>query len=197
MIKGFKMAGAILLAVMTCVMACKEEKKLKKKGTIIPIISLLNQQIAHVDTSLYVIMKIVSLDSSRNDTTYIERSKFREVAHEFLSLPDIASAEYNERYKEEETQYDETLGRVILAYSAIKPEDEQIQRQQLLVKSDPPNDKVTTIIVQTARITKDSLVEQTLLWNMDESFQVTTKKQLPAHPEITSTYRVIWNEREY
>ena len=33
-----------------------------------------------------------------------------------------------------------------------------------------------------------------MLWKVDESFQVTTTKQLAGQPETTSTIKVIWNE---
>ena len=33
-----------------------------------------------------------------------------------------------------------------------------------------------------------------MLWMVDESFQVTTIKQLKAQPEMVNTYRVVWNE---
>jgi hypothetical protein len=189
-----------ILTITTAVLlllagGCKEKKQ-ETKGTIIPVISLIKDQIAHVDTSLYTIMKITRIDSVRNDTAYIERGQFREAARDFLNLPDISTAEYNDRYTEENT-YDETLGRAIFTYTAKNPEKEEVQKEELLVKPDPPNDKVTSIIITTSRITKDSSIEKKLLWTMDHSFQVTILKQLPSQPETTSTFNVVWNEKEY
>lgn len=183
------------VALLLVAGGCKEKKK-AEKGTIIPIISLIKDQVAHVDTSLYTIMKITRVDSARNDTVYIERSQFRQAASDFLSLPDISTAEYYGRYKEEDS-YDETLGRVVFTYTAKNPDNEEVQKEELLVKPDPPNDKVTSLIITTVRITKDSLIEKKLLWSMDQSFQVTTTKQYPSKPETISTFNVVWNEKEY
>ena len=150
---------------------------------------------ADIDTSLHSIRKLVYVDSLRTDTIYIHREQFREAAKDFLSIPDLSSSKYEDRYTEEK-QLDETLNRVILAYAPLKPEKEEIQRQEVLIKTDPSGDKVTTIIINRVINTKDSSVQKRLLWKVDESFQVVTIKQLYGQPETTSTVKVIWGENE-
>ena len=39
-------------------------------------------------------------------------------------------------------------------------------------------------------------MQKRLLWKIDESFQVTTIRQLAGQPETTSTVKVVWNEDE-
>lgn len=185
-----------ILSLSMTFTGCKEkDKKTDKEINFIPVISKVKEQIEHIDTSLYTIMKITKIDSTRNDTAYIERSRFAEAAHEFLSVPDISSKELRDRYQEQ-NQYDETLGRFLITYEALNPDKDEVQREELLVKPDPPDDKVTNIIIHTVRVTKDSSVEKRLLWNMDRSFQVITTKLFPGKPETTSTYSVVWNEKE-
>lgn len=176
---------------------CKEQEKKEDKNTrIISIVSILKDQVEHIDTSLYSIMRITDIDSVRKDTLYIPREKFREAAAEFLSLPDLSGKEYQGRYTETD-QYDETIDRVLIVYTPVAPEKEKIQREEILIKAGGGSeDKVTNIIVNTLISTKDSLVEKKMLWRMDESFQVTTIRQLLGKPETVSTYKVVWNESE-
>lgn len=175
--------------------ACGEKKKTTPKESFWHVLSFIGSQVAQVDTSVYSIRKYVYVDSLRTDTEYIHRDRFKEVAKDFLTLPDIAKPEYQDRYVEE-TRFDETLNRVMISYLPVKPENEEIQRQELLIKPDPSGDKITSIYITTVINTKDSIVEKKLLWKVDESFQVTTTRQLPQQPEQTTTYKVAWNEDE-
>ena len=88
------------------------------------------------------------MDSLRTDTIYIHRENFREEAKDFLSVPDISASEYQDRYIEEKI-FDETLNRVLLTYTPLNPEKEEIQRQEVLIKADPSGDKVTNIIINS------------------------------------------------
>jgi hypothetical protein len=88
------------------------------------------------------------------------------------------------------------MNRVVLTYSPLKPEKEEIQDQEVLIKPDPAGDKITNIIINRIINTKDSSVQKRLLWTVDESFQVITTKQLNCQPETTSTIKVVWGENE-
>lgn len=82
--KNLLLTGIILLLVASC--KDKEEDSTKK---FISIHSYINSQIAGVDTSLYAIIKLDIIDSTRTDTTYVKREEFRTLAKDFLDLPDI------------------------------------------------------------------------------------------------------------
>ena len=177
------------------VLGCKDkEKKVEPKEKYFPVLSYIQSQVADVDTSVYSIMRIVFVDTSRKDTTYLKREEFADAARDFLSLPDLAKPEYHDRFKEE-NNYDETLGRVMMIYSPVKISEEVIQREEILIKPGPP-DQVSSIFITTSQNNKDSSIEKKMLWNVDQSFQVTTIKQYPGQPEITSTIKVSWNESE-
>jgi len=175
--------------------SCKRKEK-SKNEKFFPVLSYIQSQVADIDTSLYSIRKLIYVDSLTTDTVYIHRKQFREAAKDFLTIPDISSSKYEDRYTEEK-QFDETMNRVLLTYSPLKPEKEEIQRQEVLIKPDPSGDKVTNIIINQIINTKDSSVQRRLLWKVDESFQVITIKQLNGQPETTSTVKVVWNENEY
>ena len=185
-----KSVPAIL--VLLLVFSCKQKDDREK---FFPVLSFIKSQVADIDTSLYSIRKLVYIDSLRTDTFYIHRENFREEAKDFLSIPDLSALKYRDRYTEEKG-FDETMNRVVLTYIPLKPEKEEIQRQEVLIKQDPSGDKVTNIIINSVVNTKDSAVQKRLLWKIDESFLVVTTKQLAGQPETTSAIKVIWSEDE-
>lgn len=172
--------------------SCKEKDDREK---FFPVLSFIQSQVADIDTSLYPIRKLVFVDSLRTDTFFIHRENFREEAKDFLAIPDISTSKYRDKYTEEKI-FDETLNRVLITYTPLKPEKEEIQRQEVLIKPDPAGDKVTNIIINSVVNTKDSAVQKMLLWKVGESFQVTIIKQIAGKAETTSTSKVIWNEDE-
>ena len=180
--------------LLVSLISCKQKVK-SKNEKFFPVLSYIQSQVADIDTSLHSIRKLVYIDSLKTDTIYIHREQFRETAKDFLSIPDLSSSKYEDRYTEEK-QLDETMNRVILTYAPLNPEKEEIQRQEVLIKTDPSGDKVTNIIVNQVINTKDSSVQKRLLWKVDESFQVITIKQLNGQPETTSTVKVVWGENE-
>jgi len=192
-----KLSPKALLAIIFCLsmVACKQKKKKEPSEQFFPALPYIKSQIKHVDTSIYSIMKIVPVDSVRNDTTYIRREDFEAAAADFLALPDISTSKYEDRYREEK-QYDESIDRVLLYYTPEKADKEEIQREDVMIKPDPVNgnDKVTSIIINSVVNKNDTTIEKKMLWNVDKSFQVTTIKQFKDSPETVSTYRVVWNE---
>jgi|RhiMethySRZTD1v2_1073278.scaffolds.fasta_scaffold13348_7 hypothetical protein len=186
---------AILIStVFLSLISCKGKEK-EDKEPFFPVLSYLKSQVADIDTSLYSIRKLITVDSLKTDTIYIHRENFRDEAKDFLSVPDISSPAYRNRYVEEKL-FDETLNRVLLTYTPLNPDKEEIQRQEVLIKPDPSGDKVTNIIINSVINTRDSSVQKNLLWKVGESFQTTITKQLAGQPEKTATVKVIWSGDE-
>ena len=171
---------------------CKE-KETKATEDVISFRTYLNSQVANVDTSLYSIMRLDYIDSTRIDTTYIKREDFRKTASEFLELPDISDKKNRGKFRKE-TRYDEMLNSVIITYTPEDPENSVIQRQEMLITPDPAGDRVRNIFVDYLLNNRDSMVQKRMLWLVDRSFQVTTIKQKPGQPETIATTKVVWNE---
>lgn len=183
--------GIIILLIGSC-----GNKKEENKEPFFPVLSFIQSQVAHVDTSIYTIRKVVLKDSAGADTTYISREQFRKEAADFLSLPDISSPEYAKKFTEVK-DFDPTLNRVMMVYSPVNPANEEIQRQEVLIKPDSvEGDKITSIFINSVTNSKDNQVEKKLLWQIDKSFQVTTVSSPKNGPEKTSTFKVIWNEED-
>src|SRR5687767_7254627 len=79
---------------------CKKKKKAPAKNYT-STLSLIKEQVAHVDTSLYPIMRIEFIDSLKRDTVFIPREEFGAAARDFLDIPDLADKNVAQRYKEE------------------------------------------------------------------------------------------------
>jgi len=184
---------ALLLPIIMVLPACKSKKKEPEKK-FVSVLSLIENQVAHVDTSLYSIIKIVQNDTLPGDTIYIPREEFRAAAKDFLSIPDLSDKKVAKRYKEEAI-FDETINRFIITYTPEDPAKEEIQKQELLVTPNTATgDKVNNIIIDRVISNRDSFMKQNLLWQMDRSFQVATTLQKPGKPEKTTTVKVVWNE---
>jgi len=185
-----------LLALAIAILAlnsCKEKPKEEEKK-FISVLSLIEKQVAHIDTSLYPIIKIEYTDSLHKDTTYINRENFRAVAKDFLDIPDLSEQKVARKYKEE-TMYDNLLNRVIIIYSLIKDEDMEIKKQELQVTPNiATGDQVNNIIINRVINNRDGYLEKKMLWQMDKCFQVITTTRKPGEKEIITTTKVTWNE---
>jgi hypothetical protein len=185
-----KNIGILLLLF---VIACKQKSKDKspKAEPFFPVLSYIKSQVAHVDTSLYSIIKVTWLDSVKTDTAYIKREDFKGLAKDFLELPDLSDKKYKDLYTEEKF-YDEGLNKVMLTYLPKNSDTTIIQRQEVLINRQDDGDKVNSFIIDMSLTNKDSSVEKKLLWQVDRSFNVVTIVQKPGQPEVTNRFKVTW-----
>ena len=187
-----------LIVLLLLLSACdsNEENKDKKEEPYFPVLSYIKSQVGSVDTSLFTIRKITILDSLHSDTAYVKREDFRGLAKDFLDIPDLAEKKMRKRFKEE-NMFDQTINRAVISYTPIDPEKEEIQKQQVLITPNAAiGDKVNSIIIERSINNKDSSVQKNMIWQVDQSFQVTTVSQKPGQPEVISTMKVTWNEKE-
>lgn len=185
-----------VLLLLSCG-AGNEDKPGNSREGFISVRSLVEQQVAHVDTGLYAIIRVTQRDTSAPDTTYIPREQFRSIAKDFLSIPDLSDPRVADTYYEEPVHYDETLNRVIITYKPVKPESSEIKKQELLVTpGSATGDKVNNILILREISNRDSFVKKDMLWIMNRRFQVTTTRQLKGQPETITVERVIWNNEE-
>ncbi len=176
--------------------SCTSKSK-EKPRHFVSVLSLLEKQVARIDTSLYSIHKVVILDSLHSDTSYIPREEFRAAAKDFLEIPDLSDPKVAKRYKEE-NRYDELMNRVIITYTPLEPEKEDIQKQEIMVTPNiATGDKVNTIIIERVISNRDGFLEKKMLWQTDRSFLITTTTQKPGEPEVMAITKVWWNEDDY
>ena len=179
----------LYISFLVIFVACKSKEDDKER--FFPVISFLNSQVAHVDTSVYAIQKIITGDSV-SDTSFVPREEFRQLAKDFLDAPDLTQKKYKEKYTESE-YYDDMLKKVIITYTPVE-KDEELQRQEIhITPGNGEEDKISTIILNRYQATKDSTIQRRLLWQVGERFQVVTTIQKAGIPEQTTTMKVIWN----
>ena len=172
-----------LLCIFLVCCKGKKEEPTEKAGSF-PVLSFIQSQVAHVDTSLYSIIKVVTVDST-SDTTYIKREDFRKEAKDFLDLPDIATKKTMDDYTEEKS-FDPLLNQAVLVYTA-KEEDAPVKKEQVYIEPDSgEGDKVKTFIID--HVSKDG-ISKTLVWNVDSHFQIISRSGSNGKATIT---KVIW-----
>lgn len=183
----------ILVLISIVFIACKSKQK---KNEFVSVLSYIQSQVKHVDTSLYSIVKAEKMaNDSTWDTTYVRREDFRGLAKDFLEIPDITDPSMGKQYKEDK-MYDDQLGRVIIVYTPIKEGLEIIREELIVAAGDEAFDKMKSVIIDKVKDYKDSSVEQRLLWQTDEKFQVVTIIEKNGQPVSTKTMEVTWNPKE-
>ena len=181
----------ILLIGALFVASCNDKKENKNEKNFFPVLSFIKSQVAHVDTSVFRIIKIVKRDSIA-DTSYLKREEFREAAKDFLTMPDISSEELRDEYTETEL-FVEDLDQVALNYMPKEP-NKEITRQEVMIKAGPDGDKVQSIFINRVINNKSGSIQKILFWEVDKQFRVITLTQLPDSPETKETVEVKWND---
>ena len=181
----------ILLIGALFVASCNDKKENKNEKNFFPVLSFIKSQVAHVDTSVFRIIKIVKKDST-SDTTYLKREEFREAAKDFLTIPDISDKDLRDEYTETEL-FVEDLDQVALNYMPKEP-NKEITRQEVMIKAGPDGDKVQSIFINRVINNKSGSIQKILFWEVDKQFRVITLTQLPDSPETKETIEVKWND---
>jgi len=181
-------AVTIIVSLLFLFWCCRDKEK---PESYLPVTSIIKGQVNHIDTSLYSIIKVTYIDTARSDTAYVKREEVRDLAKDFLTIPELSKTNYTE-----ENIAGPTNGVSTFTYKPIHPEKEELKQVDLII--DPSleaqgKSQITTIIIDKLFSNRDSSVEKKLLWQMDRSFQVTTIKQLPGQPEVYSSYKIIWS----
>lgn len=174
-------------------LSCKGKKKNEAADAkFFPVLSFLKGQAKNIDTSLYRIVKVETIDSTPV-TTYIKREDFSKNAKDFLELPDITSDDLKDDY-EETKMFDDALNAVILSYNTKK--NNEVRREDVMLNptNESGNSEVKNIIVNTLLSNSDSTVEKNMVWSVNKRFIVITKIQKPNQPEKIKKLEVIWND---
>jgi hypothetical protein len=164
----------------------KEDKK------FFPALSFIQSQVAHVDTSLYRIIAVVTAENI-SDTIFLKREQFRSYAKDFLNIPDITSRKLRKKYAESKL-YEESIDKIIFGYLP-KDAKAEIRRQEVVVQPDQQNgDKVKTIFIDQWITSSDSTLQKKMTWEVDKKFRVITLVQKNNQPEKVRKLEVIWND---
>jgi hypothetical protein len=184
----------ITLGTIIFLTACKNNTPQEEKdASFFPVVSFIKGQIINIDTSLYRIVKVETVDTIKQ-TTYIKREDFRKYAKDFLELPDISSSKYKDDYQETKV-FDDVLNQVILSYTTTDDEN-SVRREDVMLNptNESGNSEVKNIIINTLEQAKDSSIEKNMVWYAGKRFTIITKVQKANQPEKIKKLEVIWND---
>jgi hypothetical protein len=172
--------------------ACKSKKKNAAidNSKFFPVVSFLQSQVKGMDTSLQSITKI-EMVNGKADTTVIPREDFRNYAKDFLEIPDITQKKWKGDYTES-TDYDESMERAVLIYTATDPELELRQQHVTILPTFGGNDEVKTIFLHKITNDDESTVEKKMYWEVNNYFTITTITQKENAPEQVRKLQVFW-----
>ncbi len=178
----------VCLLLLSVFASCKSKPDSTK--VYFSVVNFIGSQVRQVDTTQLSFTKITTVDSL-SDTSKITKEEFNRHAKEFLALPDIASSDKMNDFKET-NDYDETLGDVLLIYTP-KKDDAEIRNETIMMQPDDNgNTHVKTILINTINTGKDSTVEKNMTWHVDKRFQIVTKTDKPNQPEKINTIIIQW-----
>src|SRR5690349_8352036 len=138
-----------ILVTVLLLSGCKNKKNEdEKEAGFFPVVSFIKGQVKNIDTSLYRIVKVETIDTIKQ-TTYIKREDFRKYAKDFLELPDIASSKWKDDYQETK-MFDDALNQVILSYTTSN-DDAPVRREDVMLNptNESGNSEVKNIIINT------------------------------------------------
>lgn len=187
----------IFLCLATAIVSCKHKKKPNNPnsdGAFFPVVSFIRGQVKDIDTSLYRIIKIETIDN-RTDTEFIKREDFKNYAKDFTNLPDISSDKLKDDYEEIKT-YDDVLKSIILTYTT-NVKDNEIQKEDVMIDPEPDengNSRVKSIIIDEWPNHGDTVIHKNLLWQANKRFLIVTKIDAPRSPEKITRLEVVWND---
>lgn len=179
---------------MFLIVACKSsDKEEENNATFFPVSSFIKSQVADVDTSIYPIFKIETLDG-KSDSGYIPKEEFKKYANDFIAMPDITQKKWKGDYVESKL-FDEDLNSVILSYNLKDEEDDaEIRKQEVIIEPNPEEgDKVTTIIIDKFSAKKNEAVRKHMLWQVDKRFQIVTISN-NNNKERVHTVKIFWKD---
>jgi hypothetical protein len=190
-----KQFGILVSAFFLFIAGCNPNNEKETQEEFFPATPFIQNDVMDVDTSVYPIIKIEWTDRLSPDTSYVKREEFSALAKDFLAIPDLTRKEYRNRFIETKL-FDELLNTAVFTYIPVNPEEEDIQRQEILVTPQPGGDKVKSIIIDQVLPGKDGPVQKRMLWQTGKSFLVTTITRKADGDEQTHTLKVIWNDYE-
>ncbi len=154
-----------------------------------PFLDYIRDQIKYVDTTPFGIQKIVSINGSTIDSTFIEKVVFKKEAAVFLEVNPNDST-FKKHYRENSFS-DLTIGRVTFS---IVAKDKTLKLQQADILVNPENNKVKNVILRKQLSSPDSSVIQNLLWIDKMQFQVSEVISPTGKESYNRVTKIVWDK---
>lgn len=169
--------------------SCKTKRPDSTKAYF-SVVDYLKGEVKKMDTLPLAFMKITT-GGTTSDTVKSSKQEFDRYARQFTDLPDIASTDNMDDYTET-NDFEESLGNVLLMYSAKKLQSEVRSETVMMEPDENGNTHVKTILANTMETGGDSTVVRDLTWHVGKRFQIVSKVNKPKQPEKISTVVISW-----
>src|SRR4051812_34738414 len=119
-----------VLLLISAILSCKSKHKYDSTKAYFPVVNFIQSQIKEIDSTARQFSKITTRDSL-SDTVSISKDEFKNLAKDFLSLPDISSDRNMDDY-DETSSYDELLNNLLLTYTP-KNDKAEIRNETIML----------------------------------------------------------------
>ena len=148
-------------------------------------------QVAVLDTIKYPFFKIETIDG-KTDTSTITNTEAKNIAKEFIELPDISSENLRPDYDVSHL-YDDLQEAFIFTYTT--KENHPVQREDVTVEPQPNADNkndIRSVYVDFQTAEENKSIRKNMLWDANKSFQITTTTDSPGTGQSIKRVTVIW-----
>lgn len=194
-----KRINLLIPALLLLAVACKHKPQQPAGGTTpdslenksyLPIADFIKSDIVKVDSFAGGIVRKITVDGKRTDSSFIQPSAFHQLASQFL-LPQLDSASFHEHFNESSLM-DETTEMIQFIYSGKEP-GWPLRNVMVYLQPSLANDQVNRIYMEKDYTSGDTTIQQRFTWKMREYFYIITVKQPKNGPAVTSMDKVIWD----
>jgi hypothetical protein len=184
----------IFIAVSLSI-GCKSDPKKnqtqKQTGNknFFPVADYIASEISYVDSLPLGIMKYSTHDN-KTDSSYIQAAEFNELAKDF-NCEELRPVIFENEFSE--TSFiDETTQSTTLTYST-KNDKLELYRVDVIATAGEGSNKVSSIYLEKAIHTRDTVIIKKLLWRTKKSFQIVTSKHFASNGYAIEQLRVVWD----
>jgi hypothetical protein len=163
-------------------------------GNYLPVADFIRNDIARVDSFAGGIVRKVTVNGRKKDSSFIQLPVFHQLANQFL-LTELDSASFHAHFKESSLM-DETSQMMNFIYSQKQP-DWPLRNVMVYVKPGVQSDKVDRVYMERDLTSGDTAIQQKFSWKMQEYFYIITMRQPKNGPAVISMEKVIWDPQHF
>jgi hypothetical protein len=154
-----------------------------------PVADYIASEINYVDSLPLGIVKY-SIHGTRTDSSYIQTAEFNQLAEDF-KCEELRPAIFENEFSE--TSFiDETTESTTFTYST-KNDKLKLYRVDVLATADEGSNKVSSIYLEKAIHSGDTVIIKKLLWRTKKSFQIVTSKRFGSNGYEIEQLKVVWD----
>jgi hypothetical protein len=166
-----------------------QAQKQSANKNFFPVADYIASEIHYVDSLPLGIVKY-SIHDSRTDSAYIQAAEFDQLAKDF-TCAELRPATFEHEFSE--TSFiDETTESTTFTYST-KNDKLELYRVDVLATAGEGSNKVSSIYLEKAIHSADTVITKKLLWRTKKSFQIVTSKRFGSNGYEIEQLRVVWD----